>query len=102
MVGDIPLTVLHVPGHTPADMAYIVGDAAFIGDTMFMPDYCSARADFPVGYARNLYQSLLRLLRLPDHTRLFLFPDYNVPHRLLFFCYSTLLFVRSSHVFLLF
>src|SRR3546814_10532420 len=70
MVGDIPLTVLHVPGHTPADMAYIVGDAAFIGDTMFMPDYGSARADFPGGDARKLYQSVRRLMRDRKSTRL--------------------------------
>ena len=66
MIGDIPLIALHVPGHTPADIAYIVGDAAFIGDTMFMPDYGSARADFPGGNARNLYRSVRRLMRLPD------------------------------------
>src|SRR3546814_795584 len=53
MIGEVPLIALHVPGHTPADMAYIVGDAAFIGDTMFMPDYGSARADFPGGNARD-------------------------------------------------
>src|SRR3546814_7874468 len=81
MVGDIPLTVLHVPGHTPADMAYIVGDAAFIGDTMFMPDYGSARADFPGGDARKLYQSVRRLMRLPDQTRVFLCHDYKAPNR---------------------
>ncbi|MBU2340173.1 MAG: MBL fold metallo-hydrolase, partial [Alphaproteobacteria bacterium] len=57
-IGDIPLTALHVPGHTPADMAYIIGDAVFTGDTMFMPDYGSARADFPGGDARQLYRSV--------------------------------------------
>src|SRR3546814_15935792 len=79
MVGDIPLTVLHVPGHTPADMAYIVGDAAFIGDTMVMPDYGSERADFPGGDARKLYQSVRRLMRLPDQPPMVLFPDYTAP-----------------------
>src|SRR5690606_33411968 len=69
MIGEIPLIALHVPGHTPADMAYVIGDAAFIGDTMFMADYGSARADFPGGDARRLYQSVRRLMRLPDRTR---------------------------------
>ncbi|MBU2409385.1 MAG: MBL fold metallo-hydrolase, partial [Gammaproteobacteria bacterium] len=57
-IGEIPLIALHVPGHTPADMAYIIGDAVFTGDTMFMPDYGSARADFPGGDARQLYRSV--------------------------------------------
>src|SRR5690606_27502827 len=75
MIGESPLIALHGPGHTPADMAYIVGDAAFIGDTMFMPDYGSARADFPGGDARKLYRSVRRLMRLPDQTRVFLCHD---------------------------
>src|SRR3546814_5361448 len=98
MVGDIPLTVLHVPGHTPADMAYIVGDAAFIGDTMFMPDYGSALADFPGGDARKLYQSVRRLMRLPDQTRVFLCDDYKAPNREGFVWATTMLEIGREHV----
>ncbi len=75
-IGTIDVTVMHVPGHTPADIAYVIGDAVFVGDTMFMPDYGSARADFPGGDARKLYQSMRRLLSLPDTTRLFMCHDY--------------------------
>ncbi len=80
-IGETPAIVLHVPGHTPADLAYVVGDAAFIGDTLFMPDYGTARADFPGGDARRLYRSIRRLLALPDETRLFLCHDYKAPGR---------------------
>jgi len=72
---------LHVPGHTPADLAYIIGDCAFVGDTLFMPDYGTARADFPGGDARQLYRSIRRLLSLPDETRMFLCHDYKAPGR---------------------
>ncbi len=75
-IGDLSVTVLHVPGHTPACVAYVIGDAVFIGDTMFMPDYGTARADFPGGDARTLYRSARRLLSLPPETRLFLCHDY--------------------------
>ena len=98
MIGDIPLIALHVPGHTPADMAYIVGDAAFIGDTMFMPDYGSARADFPGGNARNLYRSVRRLMRLPDETRVFLCHDYKAPNRTEFVWETTMLAQRTANV----
>ena len=80
-IGDIPAIALHVPGHTPADMAYAIGDAVFTGDTLFMPDYGTARADFPGGDAHQLYRSIQRLLRLPDETRLFLCHDYKAPGR---------------------
>lgn len=80
-IGDIPAIALHVPGHTPADMAYVIGDAVFTGDTLFMPDYGTARADFPGGDAHQLYRSIQRLLRLPDETRLFLCHDYKAPGR---------------------
>jgi glyoxylase-like metal-dependent hydrolase (beta-lactamase superfamily II) len=80
-IGDIPAITLHVPGHTPADMAYVIGDAVFTGDTLFMPDYGTARADFPGGDARQLYRSIRRLLSLPDETRLFLCHDYKAPGR---------------------
>jgi glyoxylase-like metal-dependent hydrolase (beta-lactamase superfamily II) len=72
---------MHVPGHTPADVAYVIGDAVFAGDTLFMPDYGTARADFPGGDARQLYRSIRRLLSLPDETRLFLCHDYKAPGR---------------------
>jgi glyoxylase-like metal-dependent hydrolase (beta-lactamase superfamily II) len=98
MIGEIPLIALHVPGHTPADMAYIVGDAAFIGDTMFMPDYGSARADFPGGDARKLYQSVRRLMRLPDKTRVFLCHDYKAPNREEFVWETTMLAERTANV----
>ena len=80
-IGDLPVTVLHVPGHTPACVAYVVGDIVFVGDTMFMPDYGSARADFPGGDARTLFRSLRRILKLPDNTRLFMCHDYLTADR---------------------
>lgn len=75
-IGKLDVTVLHVPGHTPACIAYVIGDAVFVGDTMFMPDYGTARADFPGGDARTLYRSARRLLSLPPYTRLFMCHDY--------------------------
>ena len=80
-IGALPAMALHVPGHTPADLAYIIGDAVFTGDTLFMPDYGTARADFPGGDARQLYRSIRRLLSLPADTRLFLCHDYKAPGR---------------------
>ena len=80
-IGGLEVEVLHVPGHTPADVAYLIGDAAFVGDTLFMPDYGTARTDFPGGNARTLYRSIRRLLALPDETRLFLCHDYKAPGR---------------------
>ncbi|WP_336945254.1 MBL fold metallo-hydrolase [Asaia sp. HN010] len=80
-IGEIEAIALHVPGHTPADMAFVIGDAAFIGDTLFMPDFGTARADFPGGDARQLYRSIRRLLSLPRETRLFLCHDYKAPGR---------------------
>ena len=80
-LGGIPAIALHTPGHTPADMAYIIGDAAFVGDTMFMPDYGTARADFPGGDAGQLFRSIRRLARLPAETRVFLCHDYQAPGR---------------------
>jgi glyoxylase-like metal-dependent hydrolase (beta-lactamase superfamily II) len=98
MIGEIPLIALHVPGHTPADLAFIVGDAAFIGDTMFMPDYGSARADFPGGDAARLYRSVRRLMRLPDETRVFLCHDYKAPNRDHFVWETTMLAQRTANV----
>lgn len=80
-IGGLEATALHVPGHTPADMAYRIGDAVFVGDTLFMPDVGSARADFPGGDARQLYRSMRRLLALPPATRLFVCHDYPPPAR---------------------
>jgi glyoxylase-like metal-dependent hydrolase (beta-lactamase superfamily II) len=80
-IGTLEGIALHVPGHTPADMAFIIGDAAFVGDTIFMPDFGTARADFPGGDAHQLYRSIRRLLSLPDGTRLFLCHDYKAPGR---------------------
>ena len=76
MIGGVEATALPVPGHTPADMAFRVDDAVFVGDTLFMPDVGSARADFPGGDARTLYRSMRRLLDLPPETRLFVCHDY--------------------------
>ena len=81
MLGDIPAMALHVPGHTPACLAYVIGDAAFVGDTLFMPDYGTARADFPGGDARTLFRSIRRLMALPEETRVFLCHDYKAPGR---------------------
>ncbi len=80
-IGGLAVEVLHVPGHTPADVAYLIGETAFVGDTLFVPDYGTARADFPGGDARTLYRSIRRLLSLPDATRLFLCHDYKAPGR---------------------
>lgn len=80
-IGDVPVTVLHVPGHTPACVAYVVGGMVFVGDTMFMPDYGSARADFPGGDAALLFHSLRRILELPGDTRLFMCHDYLTAER---------------------
>jgi len=80
-LGGLEIEVLHTPGHTPADVSYRIGDAVFVGDTLFMPDYGTARADFPGGDARQLYQSIRRLLALPPETRLFLCHDYKAPGR---------------------
>ena len=75
-LGEIDVTALHTPGHTPACMSYLIGDALFVGDTMFMPDYGTARCDFPGGDARQLYRSIRRLFTLPDATRMYLCHDY--------------------------
>lgn len=97
-VGSISAIALHVPGHTPADMAYVIGDAVFIGDTLFMPDYGSARADFPGGDAHTLYRSVRRLLSLPESTRLFLCHDYKAPGRDTYAWETTVADQRSGNV----
>ena len=98
MVGDVPLIALHVPGHTPADMAYVVGDALFTGDTLFMPDYGSARCDFPGGDAHHLYRSVRRLMHLPDATRVFLCHDYKAQGRDEFVWETSMLAERTANV----
>jgi glyoxylase-like metal-dependent hydrolase (beta-lactamase superfamily II) len=80
-IGEMTGYAMHTPGHTPACMTYVFGDAAFIGDTLFMPDYGTARADFPGGSARELYRSIKKVLALPSETRLFLCHDYKAPGR---------------------
>jgi glyoxylase-like metal-dependent hydrolase (beta-lactamase superfamily II) len=80
-LGTIDGRVLHTPGHTPACLTYLVGDAAFVGDTLFMPDFGTARCDFPGGNARQLYRSIRKIFALPDETRLFLCHDYKAPGR---------------------
>ncbi|TLM78700.1 MBL fold metallo-hydrolase [Microbulbifer harenosus] len=75
-IGDLEGRVIYVPGHTPADMAWLIGDALFVGDTLFLPDVGSARCDFPGGDARSLYRSVRRLLELPEQTRMFMCHDY--------------------------
>jgi glyoxylase-like metal-dependent hydrolase (beta-lactamase superfamily II) len=80
-VGTLAARAMHTPGHTPACMTYLVGDAAFVGDTLFMPDYGTARCDFPGGDARTLYRSIRRILVLPEETRLFLCHDYKAERR---------------------
>ena len=80
-LGKLSIRVMHTPGHTPACITYIVGDAAFVGDTLFMPDYGTARVDFPGGDAATLYQSIQRIFELPDECRLFMCHDYKAPGR---------------------
>ena len=80
-IGELQGIALHVPGHTPACMAYVIGDTVFTGDTLFMPDYGTARCDFPGGDAATLYRSIQRLLALPDATRVFVCHDYKAPGR---------------------
>ena len=80
-IGSLPLTVIHTPGHTPACLSYVIGDAVFVGDTIFMPDFGTARTDFPGGSAEDLYRSIQRLFELPDETRVFTAHDYKAPGR---------------------
>jgi len=80
-IGELAAEVLYTPGHTPADISYKIEDAVFVGDTLFMPDYGTARADFPGGDARQLYHSIKKLLALPEATRLFMCHDYKAPGR---------------------
>ncbi len=80
-VGAIQAKAMHTPGHTPACMTFLIGDAGFVGDTIFMPDFGTARCDFPGGSAETLYQSIQKIFALPDETRLFMCHDYKAPGR---------------------
>ena len=80
-IGQLRADVLHTPGHTPACLTYVIGDAAFVGDTLFMPDFGTARCDFPGGSAEDLYNSIQKILALPDDTRIFVGHDYKAPGR---------------------
>jgi len=95
-VGELQASALHTPGHTPACMSHLIGDALFVGDTLFMPDYGTARCDFPGGDARTLYRSIRKLLALPDETRVFLCHD-NLPEGRDRFCWQTTIGEQRRH-----
>jgi glyoxylase-like metal-dependent hydrolase (beta-lactamase superfamily II) len=97
-LGEVTIEVMHTPGHTPACVSYRIGDAVFVGDTLFMPDYGTARADFPGGDARTLYRSIGRLLALPPETRVFLCHDYKAPGRDKFAWETTVADERARNV----
>jgi glyoxylase-like metal-dependent hydrolase (beta-lactamase superfamily II) len=97
-LGSFSAHVMHTPGHTPACITYVIGDAAFVGDTLFMPDYGTARADFPGGSARQLYRSIRKVLSLPPETRLFLCHDYKAPGRDVFAWETTVAEERLNNV----
>lgn len=97
-LGSLKIEVMHTPGHTPACVSYRVGDAVFIGDTLFMPDYGTARCDFPGGSASRLYRSIRRILDLPPETRLFLCHDYKAPGRDVFAWESTVAVQRAANL----
>ena len=90
--------MLYTPGHTPADITYKIEDAAFVGDTMFMPDYGTARADFPGGDAHQLYRSIRKLMSLPEATRLFMCHDYKAPGRSVYAWETTVKEEREKNV----
>jgi glyoxylase-like metal-dependent hydrolase (beta-lactamase superfamily II) len=98
MIGDIEAMAMHTPGHTPACMTHLVGDAAFVGDTLFMPDYGTARCDFPGGDARTLYRSIQRIFALPDATRIFLCHDYKAGGRDVFAHETSVAAERSGNI----
>jgi len=97
-IGGLTAHVMHTPGHTPACIAYAVGDAVFVGDTLFMPDYGTARCDFPGGDAAILYRSIQKLLALPPETRLFMCHDYKAPGRDIFAWESTVAEQRAKNI----
>ncbi len=97
-IGALEAVALATPGHTPACMAHVIGDAVFVGDTLFMPDYGSARCDFPGGSARTLYRSIRRLLSLPGETRMFLCHDYKAKGRDVFAWETTVADQRAHNI----
>jgi glyoxylase-like metal-dependent hydrolase (beta-lactamase superfamily II) len=97
-IGTIPVRVMHTPGHTPACLTYVAGDAAFVGDTLFMPDSGTARCDFPGGSAQAMWDSVQRILALPDATRIFICHDYKAPGRDRFAWESTVGAQRALNV----
>ncbi len=97
-IGQLRADVLHTPGHTPACMTYVIGDAAFVGDTLFMPDFGTARCDFPGGSAGDLYDSIQKILALPDETRIFVCHDYKAPGRDEFAWETTVAAEKASNV----
>jgi glyoxylase-like metal-dependent hydrolase (beta-lactamase superfamily II) len=97
-IGQLRGDVMHTPGHTPACMTYVIGDAAFVGDTLFMPDFGTARCDFPGGSADTMFDSVQRILALPDETRIFVGHDYKAPGRDEFAWESTVGEQKSKNV----
>ena len=97
-LGALKIRVMHTPGHTPSCVTFVVGDAAFVGDTLFMPDYGTARADFPGGDAAVLYQSIQQIFALPTQTRVFLCHDYKAPGRDEYLWESTVQEQRASNI----
>jgi glyoxylase-like metal-dependent hydrolase (beta-lactamase superfamily II) len=97
-IGNLEAKVMHTPGHTPACSTYVVGDAAFVGDTLFMPDYGTARCDFPGGDARLLYHSIQKILALAPQTRLFLCHDYKAPGRDAYVWQTTVAEERENNI----
>ena len=97
-LGNLSIRVLHTPGHTPACVTYLIGDAAFVGDTLFMPDYGTARCDFPGGDAATLYASIQKILSLPDATRIFVGHDYLAAGRSEFACETSVAAQKTSNV----
>jgi glyoxylase-like metal-dependent hydrolase (beta-lactamase superfamily II) len=97
-VGQLEFRVMHTPGHTPACLTYVVGDSAFVGDTLFMPDYGTARADFPGGDAGTLYRSIRKVLSLDPETKLYLCHDYKAPGRNDFVWQTTVAEERQKNI----
>lgn len=97
-IGDLSAFVLHTPGHTPACLTYVIEDTAFVGDTLFMPDFGTARCDFPGGSAETLWESIQKVLSLPDETRLFMCHDYKAPGREDFAWETTVAEQKASNV----
>ncbi|AWB48773.1 MBL fold metallo-hydrolase [Gemmobacter aquarius] len=98
MIGQLSARVLHTPGHTPACLTYVIGDAAFVGDTLFMPDFGTARCDFPGGSASTMFDSVQTILSLPDETRIFVGHDYKAPGREAFAWETTVADQKAKNV----